>query len=174
MKFIIHSHPRTQTFWASQVLTTFDSMCLHEPISKGMLEFRPVDDIKEAIELIPEANVGFTETTTTNMEWPGYREVVIFRPVEQVRESLRKIGLEAPDGYLEGAQEALERKASERGVLVLNYPVEKEEDIVKLFQHCLGRKPTKSELRKAGAKIYLPRWQVDMLKNKVEEIAKCR
>lgn len=171
MRFCIHSLPRSQSFWASQVLTTFDSICLHEPIAKGLVRRLTPAETIQSLELIPEENVGFVEHIISNQTMDGYREVVIFRPVGEVQESLRKVGIEVTRAELEGLEGLLRKKAEEPGVLVLHHPVEKEEDVVKLFCHCLGRKPTKSELRKASAKIYLPRRQVEKNLKKVKELS---
>ena len=93
------------------------------------------------------------------------------RERQDILDSFDRMGIHGGEDFVDLSLSLLEKKSKQAGVLTLSFPVVKENSVIKLFQHCLGRKPTGSELRKARAKIYVPKWYVEEV---MLEVTSCR
>lgn len=162
MNFVIYALPRSQTFWCSQVLTTYNSVCLHEPMSKALI-YGAETDINEMIEWMPDENAGYVDFCALGRAPRSFQEVVILRDPRSAYESMRSLGADIQEKKVVEMYEMLVEKSKDPSVLTLQFPVVSKEDVVQLFRHCLGRRPTSSELRKAEAKMYVPKWYAETM-----------
>lgn len=143
--FIIYSLPRSRSSWLSMFLSYKDWTCHHE---KAMY-MRSMGDVKE---LLSAPNTGTAETGAPYgrclIKWlfPDMKEVVVFRPVDEVVNSVLNVDL---GGYFAFDKEKLQKLmikgerclrkiAKDPNVLVVNYhDLDKEETCAKIFEFCL-------------------------------------
>ena len=143
--FIIYGLPRSRTKWLSTLLTYGDIECIHEASIF-------VHSIEEMLHLFHSDNVGFSDTAFSYGHAlirhfvPNVREVVIFRPVEEVMASIKKIDVSDVAIYdfallernMRYGERCLYKIAQKPDVLVVNYKdLDNEEVCKEIFEHCL-------------------------------------
>jgi hypothetical protein len=161
VRFGIFALPRAQTFWASQVLTTFDAICLHEPFGHAA-QWGDSQKTQNVLDSLPYQKVGFSDgyPLMEGMDFDHISKVVIWREPKEVSASFERMGVDVPVKSLEPLADMLSDLRSQPEVLDLTFPVVDESKIIELFRHCLLRKPTGAEIRKAKCKIFMPAWHV--------------
>lgn len=143
--FIVYALPRSRTAWLSKFLSYREWRCYHEQA----IYMRSVDDIKEIFSC---PNTGVAETAAAQGRYlirhaaPNIREVVVFRPVEEVVDSMMKAdvsGMVTYDRHLlkkgmSYSDRVLHKIAKDKNVLSINYhDMDNPEICARIFEHCL-------------------------------------
>lgn len=140
--FIVLALPRSRTFWLSKFLTYGDWNCGHDQI----LNLRSLQDVDSWFS---QPNVGSVETAgsvwwrTIRDRFPGIKLVTIRRPVEQVVDSLLRLGIGFEKESLTKAMVKFDRKLDQiehrvPGVLSVKFDeLEQESVCARIFEHCL-------------------------------------
>jgi hypothetical protein len=144
--FIIYTNGRSRTAWLSQFLSYDGWTCHHE----RAIYMREVADVRE---FFASPRTGTVETAAS-FGWqivkhhvPGIRMVVVFRPVEDVVQSMLRMDVgglfrydeDALRGMISRCNRVLERIAAAPGVLRLDYcDLDTEEGCGRVFKACLG------------------------------------
>lgn len=143
--FLICALPRSRTAWCSEFLSYADWTCGHETL----ITMRSIEDVRA---FFAQPNTGTVDTPAAP-GWellrhyvPDLRTVVIRRPVEDVVQSFLKLDLRGLFTYPEvplraamtRADRALDRVASQPGVLTIEYADLANEDACRgIWHHCL-------------------------------------
>lgn len=140
--FVVLGMPRSRTAWLARFLSYQDWFCGHDQLRY----MRGMGDVKA---WLTQANTGTCETGGAPF-WrllqgmcPEARVVVVRRPVEEVMESLWKLGLRVDQGALRARLVGLDRKleqASARlpGALSVSFAeLANESACAAVFEHCL-------------------------------------
>lgn len=143
--FLICALPRSRTAWLSKFLSYADWTCGHE----SLITMRSIEDVRASYA---RPRTGSAETAAAP-GWellrhyvPDLRTVVIRRPVEDVVQSFLKLDLRGLATYPEGplraamtrADRALDRVASQPGVLSVDYAeLASEETCRAIWHQCL-------------------------------------
>ncbi|HVX58075.1 MAG TPA: hypothetical protein VHA37_10240, partial [Candidatus Saccharimonadales bacterium] len=140
--FIIYALPRSRTFWLSKFLTCSKWVCGHDELRYA----RGFDDVHS---WFAQPYIGTVETMAAPF-WrlvhhyqPNIRTAVVHRPVDEVVDSLLRLGLGPAEQlrrrmvYLEHKLEQIERRVQD--VLSLEYgELDTPEGCAKLYEHCTG------------------------------------
>lgn len=142
MSFIIYALPRSRTAWLARFLTYGDWFCGHDEAR----HLRSMDDIKSWLSM---DNTGTVETAAAPF-WrtayrPDVRVAVVRRPVDEVVDSLMRLGPFDRAG-LTAFLRRLDRKLDQieqrvQGVLSVSFAdLATEAGCARLFEHCLPYK----------------------------------
>lgn len=156
--FVIFALPRSRTFWLSRFLSGDGALkpCGHDIGST----LNTLADVRAALSAVLAGSV---ETgAATGWRWlrknfPEARFVVIRRPVEAVRESLARCGLDVPRSLLDLQAAFLDEISGRCGTTTLNATdLDSAETCSALFQLCRGVAPSAAWLAlNVGANIQL-------------------
>lgn len=143
--FIVYGLPRSRTKWLSVFLTYREWVCCHET----SMNMRSLVDVRR---LLSQPNTGTSETAACygrfliKYLFPNIKEVVVFRPVDEVVNSVLNVDVSGVATYppillrkvMEYGYRCLKKIAKDPYVLVVNYAdLEKEETCRSIFEHCL-------------------------------------
>ena len=134
--FIIYALPRSRTAWLSAFLTYGTRRCGHDIVID-------LPELKKLRAFFTIPNVGTVETGMV-MGWklinkfvPNIKTVVIRRPLEDIKASLKKFGLES-DAELEQRNKLLDEVAAQPGVMSFDFhDLNTEEACKSIFEYCL-------------------------------------
>lgn len=138
MSFVVYSLPRSRSFWLSKFLTYGDWLCSHDETN----HFRSLDDVRS---WLGRANTGSVETTASPF-WrliPDVKTVVLRRPVNEVVDSLEKLGMVQNREAVRAVIQRYDRKLDQichrvPNVLSVTFEELKEEATCKkVFEHVL-------------------------------------
>ena len=136
--YVIYALPRSRTFWLSRFLTYRDWNCGHDEL----LHCRSMDDVGS---WLGQPCTGTVETNAAPF-WrlvPYMKTVVIRRPVDEVVDSLRKLGFQTDQDNFTSYIRNLDRKLDQierrvPNVLSVSFDELKTEEACKrVFQFCL-------------------------------------
>lgn len=140
--FIVFALPRSRTAWLAQFLSYRDWACSHDEIRHA----RSMDDIRSWFS---QSNTGTAETAaapwwrTVQQISPDIRVLIVRRPVQDVVDSLMRLGLPFDRDRLTTEMERLDRKLDQierrmKNVLSVSFYDLADEDVCKqVFEHCL-------------------------------------
>ncbi len=104
-KFFIYSLPRSRTTWLSAWLTTDQSLCLHEAGNK----VNRWEDLPEYMnsfhgyEYVGNSDCGnIMIANEINTMFPDATSVIIWRPLDEVMDSLKSVGLSCDSKLFKG------------------------------------------------------------------------
>lgn len=146
--FIIYALPRSRTAWLARFLSYRGFMCYHEQA----IFMRSLKDVRAFFR---RSNIGTAETAAApgrcliRYVAPNIKEVVVFRPVDEVVESMMNVDVGGVATYdraalkksMEYNERVLRRVAADPKVLSVNYhDLDKPETCARIFEHCLPYK----------------------------------
>lgn len=135
--FIIYALPRSRTVWLSKFLTYGRFHCYHDIV----VNLHTVTDLRAffAIPCTGTAETGMVDGWKLVKKLvPNAKIVVIKRPIEEVKSSLAKFGINWNDD-LTRRDALLDEVSQEDGVLTVSFDdLNTEETCKKIFEHCLG------------------------------------
>ena len=139
--FVILGTPRSRTAWLAKFLSYGDVTCHHEP----SIHFRSLNDLAA---MLRRSGVGASDSMMTLL-WPeilflapNVRMVVVLRPMEEVLDSVERMGVSVPLvrsllARIVGAVEEIKRSGFE-ALFVDFADLEKEEVCSRVFEHATG------------------------------------
>jgi hypothetical protein len=137
--FVIMALPRSRTTWLSQFLSYPPHRCGHDIA----IECESIADFEWFFK---QGGLSGTAETGAMYGWkvvqrrmPAAKIIVITRPVAEVYESFRKLGLFVPPGEFEPKAIMLQELSRQPGVVTLPYSSLQSEEVLRtLFEYCLG------------------------------------
>lgn len=138
--FFVMGTPRSRTAWLARFLSHGDRQCLHEPS-------RYLRGHADLVELVNRPGAGASDSLLT-FRWrevararPDARFVVVRRPIDEVCESLGRIGLWHPRllRILENLNAVIDEMIEDACVLSLPFhALARRDACAAVFEHCLG------------------------------------
>lgn len=133
MTYIIYSLPRSRTYWVSRFLTYADWHCSHDEL----MHARSMQDVEAWLSM---PNNGSVETLAPPF-WrlvKDVKTVVIRRPVDDVIDSLKRLGLTVDRRTIERYDRKLDQIARRVPCLSIQFEdLDDEETCKTLFEYCL-------------------------------------
>lgn len=135
--FIIYALPRSRTTWLARFLSYGSWTCHHDAAGE-------VDTLAGLAERLRQPHVGMCETALGFASRALYRLVqharvlVVRRPREAIRDSIRRQGYVMPDGYYEREERALDMAARIPGAVTVTFDeLATPAGAARAFEHCL-------------------------------------